>query len=112
MVFTIRYPLCWIRGITRLNKIRNEFEAASVCAKSPTRCRRISCDGHITRRPMDYVNNLGLQHSLPSRRSRGRPTIRSKNVVLKIMSAYQVSDDVEDRAKWKRLIRKANPTNF
>ncbi|KPI97862.1 hypothetical protein RR46_10983, partial [Papilio xuthus] len=68
--------------------------------------------GHVRRRPPDYVGNLALQLSLPGRRSRGRPETRWKDVVIKDMSECQVSEDAMDRAKWKRRIRKADPTTL
>ncbi|KPJ16353.1 hypothetical protein RR48_04618 [Papilio machaon] len=61
----------------------------------------------------EEVCNLALHLSLTGRRSRGKLKTRWKDVVLKDMSECQVLDeDGEDRAKWKKLIRKADSTTI
>ncbi|XP_045538549.1 uncharacterized protein LOC123722089 [Papilio machaon] len=106
--------LRWMCGVTRLDKIRNEFVRGSLGVRDiadKMQESRLRWYGHIRRRPPDYVGNLALHLSLPGRRSRGRPKTRWKDVVLKDMSECQVSDeDVEDRARWRKLIGKADPT--
>lgn len=69
--------------------------------------------GHVKRKPPDYVGNLALLLDLPGRRPRGRPRTRWRDVVLKDKRECNVADeDVEDRAKWRSKVRKADPTTM
>lgn len=108
--------LRWMCGVTRLDKIRNEYVRGSLGVRDiadKLQESRLRWYGHVKRRPPDYVGNLALQLSIPGHRSRGRPKTRWRDVVLKDMRECQVSEnDVEDRAKWKKNIRKADPTTM
>ncbi|XP_028040429.1 uncharacterized protein LOC114250660 [Bombyx mandarina] len=66
----------------------------------------------VARRPPDYVGNLALLLDLPGRRSGGRPKTRWKDIVLKEKRECNATEDVEDRAKWRSIIRKADLTNI
>nr|XP_049693490.1 uncharacterized protein LOC126054017 [Helicoverpa armigera] len=108
--------LRWMCGVTRLDRIRNEYVRGSLGVRDVAdklQESRLRWYGHVKRRPPDYVGNLALQLSVPGRRSRGRPKTRWRDVVSKDMKECQVSEnDVVDRAKWRRKIRKADPTTM
>ncbi|XP_047984026.1 uncharacterized protein LOC125224642 [Leguminivora glycinivorella] len=107
--------LRWMCGVTRLDRIRNEYVRGSLGVRDiadKMQESRLRWYGHVGRRPPDYVGNLALRFSIPGKRGRGKPKTRWRDVVLKDMAECRVSeDDVKDRAKWKRLTRKADPTN-
>ncbi|CAK1592911.1 unnamed protein product [Parnassius mnemosyne] len=66
--------------------------------------------GHVLRRPASYVGNKCLDMTLPGARSRGRPKKRWLDVVQDDMRANGLDvRDAEDRAKWRRKCRKADP---
>ncbi|XP_047987090.1 uncharacterized protein LOC125226951, partial [Leguminivora glycinivorella] len=72
---------------------------------------RLRWYGHIRRRPVDYVGNrcLNLIVQGPRSRGRGRPKKRWLDVVTADMEENNLSpQDAEDRAKWRRLSRKAD----
>ncbi|XP_046976347.1 uncharacterized protein LOC124542443 [Vanessa cardui] len=108
--------LRWMCGVTRLDKIRNEYVRGSMGVRDiadKMQESRLRWYGHVKRKPPDYAGNLALQLSIPGRRSRGRPKTRWKDVVLKDMKMCQLSDDdVKDRAKWRAKTRKADPTTM
>ena len=62
------------------------------------------------RRDAGYIGRRMLRMELPGRRRRGRPKRRFMDVVRADMRVVGVSmEDVEDRAKWRRLIRCGDP---
>lgn len=108
--------LRWMCGVTRLDRIRNEYVRGSLGVRDiadKLQENRLRWFGHVKRRPPDYVGNEALRLSAPGRRSRGRPKTRWIDVVQKDLRHCQVSeDDVGDRAKWREKTRKADPTTI
>ncbi|XP_059047380.1 uncharacterized protein LOC131842831 [Achroia grisella] len=119
-VHTIRVAemkmLRWMCGITRLDKIRNEYVRGSLAVRDiaeKMQESRLRWYGHVKRKPPDYVGNLALQLSIPGRRGRGRPRKGWDDVVARDMIECEVSeDDVRDRIKWRTKIGKADPTTM
>ncbi|KAJ0178550.1 hypothetical protein K1T71_006373 [Dendrolimus kikuchii] len=86
--------LRWMCGVTRKDRVRNSRIRGSLhvrdIADKLQECR-LRCYGHVLRRPANYVGNKCLAMPPPpgpGRRGRG---------------------DTEDRAKWSRKSRKADP---
>lgn len=108
--------LRWMCGVTRLDKIRNEYVRGSLGVRDiadKIQESRLRWYGHVKRRPPNYVGNLALQLSVSGRRSRGRPRTRWKDVVRRDIRESKLSEtDVEDRAKWRSKTRKADPTTI
>ncbi|KAA5580537.1 hypothetical protein F3G14_18690 [Acinetobacter baumannii] len=108
--------LRWMCGVTRLDKIRNEYVRGRLGVRDiadKMQESRLRWYGHVKRKPPDYVGNLALLLDLPGRRPRGRPKTRWRDVVLKDKRECKVAgEDVEDRAKWRSKVRKADPTTM
>lgn len=108
--------LRWMCGVTRRDKIRNDYVRGSLGVRDiadKMQESRLRWYGHVKRKPPDYIGNLALQLDIPGRRPVGRPKTRWKEVVLKDKEACKVTDDdVHDRAKWRSKIRKADPTTM
>ncbi|XP_061718269.1 uncharacterized protein LOC133525874 [Cydia pomonella] len=107
--------LRWMCGVTRLDRIRNEHIRGSLGIRDVAdklQESRLRWYGHISRRPVDYVGNrcLNLTVQGPSSRGRGRPKKRWLEVVrADMVESNLTSEDAEDRAKWRRLSRRADP---
>lgn len=69
---------------------------------------RLQWYGHIKRRPTEYIGNTTLNLDIPGQRRRGRPKLRWMSVVNKDMHSCELEEeDVQDRAKWRKKIWKA-----
>lgn len=106
--------LRWMCGVTRLDKIRNEYVRGSLGVRDiadKLQESRLRWYGHISRRPPDHVGNTVTHLNIPGTRPRGRPKSRWLDVVKKDMSSCEVTEsDTSNRAKWKDKTRKADPT--
>ncbi|KAL0879491.1 hypothetical protein ABMA27_003237 [Loxostege sticticalis] len=105
--------LRWMCGVTRLDKIRNEYVRGSLSVRDiadKLQENRLRWFGHVKRRPPEYIGNRTLNLNIPGRRKRGRPKLRWLSVVKNDMAGCELEEeDVQDRAKWKRKSRKADP---
>ena len=105
--------LRWMCGVTRLDKIRNEYVRGSLGVRDVAdkiQEKRLRWYGHVKRRPPEYIGNATLNLDIPGQRRRGRPKLRWLSVVKKDMEICELKEeDVQDRAKWKKKIRKADP---
>ncbi|XP_063616952.1 uncharacterized protein LOC134790099 [Cydia splendana] len=105
--------LRWMCGVTRADRIRNEYIRGSLAvrdvAEKLQECR-LRWFGHVCRRPADYVGNICLNLALDGPRPQGRPKKRWLDVVKADMSVNGLTrDDAQDRAKWRKASRKADP---
>nr|XP_049695049.1 uncharacterized protein LOC126054270 [Helicoverpa armigera] len=105
--------LRWMCGVTRLDKIRNEYVRGSLGVRDVAdkiQEKRLRWYGHVKRRPPEYIGNTTLNLDIPGQRRRGRPKLRWLSVVKKDKEICELKEeDVQDRAKWKKKIRKADP---
>ncbi|KAI5087037.1 hypothetical protein C0J45_24418, partial [Silurus meridionalis] len=96
-------------GVTRMDKIRNEFIIGTAhvgCFGDKVREARLRWFGHVQRRDMNYIGRRMLGMEPPGRRKRGRPRRRFMDVVREDMQVVGVKEaDVEDRVVWRRMIR-------
>ena len=102
-------------GVTRMEKIRNEYiiGAAQVGRfGEKTREARLRWYGHVLRK-YDGYNIIGrtmLRMELPGRRERGRSKTRFMDVVKEDMVEVEVTEeDTEDRSNWRWKIRRGDP---
>jgi exonuclease III len=105
--------LRWSGGATRHDKIRNEYIRGSFkVAPIPEKLSesRLRWYGHVMRRPDDYVVKKAL--NIPERkRGRGRPPSTWWTSMTRLLKKEQLPDPTtQDRATWRRLIRRADPT--
>ncbi|KAI5085738.1 hypothetical protein C0J45_24215, partial [Silurus meridionalis] len=88
-------------GVTRMDKIRNEFIRGTAhvgCFGDTVREARLRWFGHVQRRDINYIGRRMLRMELPGRRKRGRPKRRFMDVVREDMQVVGVKEaDVEDR---------------
>ena len=78
----------WALGVTRKNKIRNEYvRGTAKIAKLGDKLRnaRLRWDGHVKRREEDYVGKRMLEMAVPGIRKRGRPKRRWTDLVREDM---------------------------
>ncbi|CAK1598604.1 unnamed protein product [Parnassius mnemosyne] len=105
--------LRWMCGVTWKDRVRNTYIRGSLHVRDiadKLQESRLRWYGHFLRRPASCVGNKCLDMTLPGTRSRGRPKKRWLDVVQDDMRANGlVVRDAEDRAKWRRKCRKADP---
>ena len=100
----------WELGVTRKDKIRNEYvRGMAKIAKLGDKLRsaRLRWYGHVRR---GYVGRRMLEMAVPGRRRRGRPKRRWMDVMREDMEKVgAVEGDAVDRVKWRRLARCGDP---
>ncbi|KAK3533410.1 hypothetical protein QTP70_019490, partial [Hemibagrus guttatus] len=96
-------------GVTRLDRIRNEYIRGTAHVGrlgdkvGETRLRWF---GHVQRRESEYIGRRMLDMELPGRRQRGRPKRRYMDGINEDMKLVGASvEDVEDRDRWREMIR-------
>ncbi|KAF7701013.1 hypothetical protein HF521_002178, partial [Silurus meridionalis] len=75
-------------GVTRMDKIRNEFIRGTAhvgCFGDKVREARLSWFAHVQRRDMNYIGRRMLRMEPPGRRKRGRPRRRFMDLVREDM---------------------------
>ena len=96
-------------GVTRKDKIRNEYIKSTVKVERlglKMREGRLRWYGHVMRKDQEYVGRKGIQMELPGKRRRGRPKRRFVDVVKEDMGEVDAKEtDVEDRKAWRMMIR-------
>ena len=96
-------------GVTRKDKIRNEYIKSTVKVERlglKMREGRLRWYGHVMRKDQEYVGRKGIQMELPGKRRRGRPKRRFVGVVKEDMGEVDAKEtDVEDRKAWRMMIR-------
>ena len=96
-------------GVTRKDKIRNEYIRSSVKIERlgmKMREGRLRWYGHVMRRDQEYVGRKMMEMELTGKRKRGRPKRRFLDVVKEDMGEVGAKEtDIEDRKVWKMMIR-------
>ena len=105
--------LTFAMGVTRKDKIRNEYIRGTVKVE---RLRmkmskgRMRWYGHVMRRDQEYVERRVMEMELPGKRKRGRSKRRFLDVVKEDMGKVGAMEkDIENRTLWKNIIRCSYP---
>ena len=100
-------------GVTRMDRIRNEYIRGTVhvrCFGDKVREARLGWFGHVLRRDREYIGRRMLGMELPGRRPRGQPKRRFMDAMKEDMKLAGVREEIaEDRARWKQMIRCDDP---
>ena len=96
-------------GVTRKDKIRNEYIRSTVKVERlgmKMREGRLRWYGHVMRRDQEYVGRKMMEMELPGKRRRGRPKRQFLDVVKEDIGKVGAKEtDIEDRKMWKMMIR-------
>ena len=105
--------LRWMCGVTRRDKIRNEYIRGTVKVVEVSKKiqqRRLQWFGHVMRREDDHVCRRVMDMEVDGRRRRGRPKFRWKDKVTNDMREKGLREqDAQDRGRWRRLVRNRDP---
>ena len=100
-------------GVTRKDKIRNEYIRSTVKVERlgmKMREGRLRWYGHVMRRDQEYVGRKMMEMELPGKRKRGRPKKRFLDVVKEDIEEVGAKEtDIEDRKMWRMMIRCGYP---
>ena len=100
-------------GVTRMDKIRNEYIRGTAQVGKfgeKTREARLRWYGHLRRKDEGYIGRRMLRMELPGKRKRGRPKRRFMDVVKEDMAEVEVTEeDTVDRRNWRKKIRCGDP---
>ncbi|KAK3532164.1 hypothetical protein QTP86_009044 [Hemibagrus guttatus] len=100
-------------GVTRLDRIRNEYIRGTAHVGrlgDKVRESRLRWFGHVQRRESEYIGRRMLDMELPGRRQRGRPKRRYMDGINEDMKLVGASvQDAEDRDRWREMIRCGDP---
>ena len=100
-------------GVTRMDKIRNEYIRGTAQVGmfgEKTREARLRWYGHLRRKDDGYIGRRMLRMELPGKRKRGRPKRRFMDVVKEDMAEVEVTEeDTVDRRNWRTKIRCGDP---
>ena len=103
----------WALGVTRKDKIRNEYvRGTAKIAKLGDKLRnaRLCWYGHVKRREEGYVGKRMMEMAVPGRRKRERPRRRWINPASEDMKRVGAKEeDKVDRVKWRILSRCGDP---
>ena len=105
--------LRFVMGVTRKDKIRNEYIRSTVKIERlgmKMREGRLRWYGYVMRRDQEYVGKKMMEMELPGKRKRGRLKRRFLDVVKEGMGEVGAKEtDVEDRKVWRMMIRCGHP---
>ena len=100
-------------GVTRMDKIRNEYIRGTAQVGrfgEKTREARLRWYGLVLRKDDGYIGRRMLSMELPGKRKRGRPKKRLMGVVKEDMAEVEVKEeDADDRSNWRLKIRCGDP---
>ena len=100
-------------GVTRMDKIRNEYIRGTAQVGrfgEKTREARLRWYGHVLRKDDGYIGKRMLRMELPGKGKRGRPKTRFMDVVKEDMAEVEVKEeDADDRSIWRLKIRCGDP---
>jgi hypothetical protein len=103
----------WVMGISLLDHvtndmIRRQFGIAPINEKM--REGRLRWFGHVERAAPGTVAGIANHLEVDGRRPRGRPKQRWRDTInADLKSSNLRHEDAQDRAKWRRAIRRADP---
>ncbi|KAJ8709025.1 hypothetical protein PYW07_008851 [Mythimna separata] len=105
--------LRWMCGVTRMDKVRNEYIRGSLKVAPVTeklKGNRLSWYGHVKRRDEMHVTKRVMNLHVDGWRGRGRPKKRWMDCVKTDMKEKGVSDVMTgDRTEWKKKTCCADP---
>ena len=100
-------------GVTRKDKIRNEYIRSTVKVERlgmKMREGRLRWYRHVMKRDQKYVGRKMMEMELPGKRKRGRPKRRFLDIVKEDMREVGAKEtDVEYRKVWRMIIRCGHP---
>ena len=97
-------------GMTRKDKIRNEYIRSTIKVGMKMREGRLRWYGHVMSRDQKYVGTKMIGMELLGKRKRGTPKRRFLGVVKEDMGEVGTKQtDVEDRTVWRKMIRCGYP---
>ena len=100
-------------GVTRMDKIRNEYIRGTTQVEKfgeNIREARLRWYGHLRRKDDGYIGRMMLRMELPGTRKRGMPKRRFMDVVKEDMAQVEVTEeDTVDRNNLRRKIRCGDP---
>ena len=105
--------LRWMSGVTREDKIRNEYIRGStkvVEISKKVQEGRLRWYGHLLRREEDHIGRRTMEMEVQGRRRRGRPRKRWRDCVREDLREKGIDEDeAQHRGRWKRLIQNGDP---
>ena len=105
--------LRWMCGLTREDRIRNEYIRGStkvVEISKKIQEGRLRWYGHLLRRDEDHVGRCTMEMKVQGRRKRGRPRKRWRDCVRDDLQLKGITEEeAQDRNKWRRLIQNGDP---
>ena len=103
----------WALGVTRKDKIRNEYMRGTVkIAKLGDKLRnaRLHWYGHVKRREEGYIGKTMMEMAAPGKRKRERPRRRWMDLAREDMERVGAKKgDEVNREKWKILSHCGDP---
>ena len=100
-------------GVTRKDKIRNEYTRGTVKVERlgmKMRKGKLRWYRHVMRRDQEYVGRKIMEMELSGKRKRARPKRRFLDVVKEDMGEVGTKEtDVEDSTVWRKMIRCGYP---
>ena len=105
--------LRWMSGVTRMDRVRNNFIRGTVKVTEVSKKvqeARLGWYGHVMRRDWQHVAREVMDMQVDGTRRRGRPKTRWKDCIGDDMREKRVQEEmIQDRRKWKRLIKNGDP---
>ncbi|XP_063629446.1 uncharacterized protein LOC134800816 [Cydia splendana] len=104
--------LRWAGGVTRLDRIRNEYIRGTfkvIKFEDKLRENRLRWYGHVMRRDQDHMTRAVMQIE-EMKRGRGRPAATWKSTIEKDLKANNVdAGTTQNRLLWRTRTRRADP---
>jgi hypothetical protein len=102
--------LRWMCGVSRVNRIRNEYIRGSLKV-APVTENRLDWYGHVMRRDKNHITKRVMSMNIDGHPSRDRPKIKCMDCVKDDMRAKGVSMEMtSDRRERKKKTCCADPT--